>query len=138
MNAPLIQRQAALAGVALLAATGALALARGAQERSLQGPAAASAGAVEWQEARAGPYGPGSYGTKTTCNVELTPKTRGVAHPVLPCGVDLIVSYGGRSVRADVVDRGPHAAGREFDLTQALADDLGLRETQPILWRFAP
>jgi rare lipoprotein A len=117
---------------------GALALVRAGHEADRGAVASGSAGAVGWQEARAAAYGPGAYGTKTACGVRLTPETRGVAHPVLPCGVDLIVSFDGRSVRTEVVDRGPHGAGREFDLTEALADDLGLRGTQTVLWRFAP
>ena len=59
------------------------------------------------------------------CGGTLTPGTLGVAHRTLPCGTRLTLRYRGRSVRAAVVDRGPFAGGREFDLTAATARALG-------------
>ena len=43
----------------------------------------------------------------------------------------------GHEVLTDVVDRGPNVPGRDFDITKALADRLGLHGTQTIKWRFA-
>jgi actin-like ATPase involved in cell morphogenesis len=84
-----------------------------------------------------GTYGPGLYGRTTDCQVELTRETRGVAHPVLPCGARIIVAYGGREVETRVMDKGPYGAGQEFALTQALAGDLGLQGVQIVRWRFS-
>jgi hypothetical protein len=69
--------------------------------------------------------------------MQLDSGTVGVGHPLLPCGVDLIVSAGGKEVRTEVVARGPVAAGREFELTQELARTLGVSDNQTIRWRFA-
>jgi rare lipoprotein A len=63
--------------------------------------------------------------------------TEGIAHPVLPCGVRLFIRFQGREVLTQVVDRGPAAPGRDFDLTKALADRIGLHGTQIIQWRYA-
>lgn len=135
MNAALVRRQAALAGVALVAALTALALTR--LEDGDRSETAVPLNTPRWQEAVASSYGPGRYGQQTACGVELAPETRGLAHPVLPCGVDILVSFQGKTARAEVLDRGPHGGGSEFELTEALAQDLGLSGTQQIRWRFA-
>ena len=61
----------------------------------------------------------------------------GVAHPVLPCDTKLWLSYDGKDVLTQVLAVGPTSAGREFELTRALARALGLRGTQQIRWRYA-
>lgn len=135
MRLALMRRQAALAGVALLAALAAFALAR------LDEPGGREAAAVpsgpRWQQASASVWTPSSNGQSTACGVQLTPETRGLTHPVLPCGVQLLVSFQGRTAQAEVLDRGPHRVGVEFELTEALARDLGFSGTQGIRWRFA-
>jgi rare lipoprotein A len=132
VSSPVVQRLVALAAVALLA--GALALA-------LAGGPDADGGELQpvgrWYEARVAPYGPGLYGRPTACGPELTRATRGIAHPVLPCGAKLFLSYGDREVATEVVDRGPHTQGREFEVTEALAEELGLAGVQALRWRFA-
>lgn len=135
MNPALVRRQASLAAVALLAGLGALALGRLEGGNGGAGAPGAPAGASRWQQGLAAPYVVDSL--TTACGVELTPETRGIAHPVLPCGVDLIVAFGDRQVRAEVVDRGSGSAGTEFALTEALARDLDLEGTQTVFWRFA-
>ena len=52
-------------------------------------------------------YGPGFYGRKTACGQRMTRKLLGVAHKRLPCGTEVALSYGGRSITVPVVDRGP-------------------------------
>jgi hypothetical protein len=129
-----LRRQAALAGVALLAALAALALAR------IDDPVGTEAvvpSGQPWLEASASVWTPSSNGETSECGVELTPETRGIAHPVLPCGVELLLSFEGRTVQAEVLDRGPHGGSAEFELTEALARDLGFSGTQPLRWRFA-
>ena len=49
------------------------------------------------------------------------------AHKTLPLGTELVVSYGGRSVRVTVNDRGPYVAGRKLDLSMGAAQYLGLK-----------
>jgi rare lipoprotein A (peptidoglycan hydrolase) len=51
--------------------------------------------------------------------------------------VKVYIAYGGTRVLTQVIDRGPFVPGREFDITKALADKIGLHGTQPIRWTFA-
>jgi len=89
-----------------------------------------------WYTALAAPYAP-STGTKTSaCGVKIGPDTVGVAHPRLPCGVQIVVEYGGKQVPTRVIDRGVTVPGHDFDLTRALARRLGLQGVQTIHWRF--
>lgn len=67
------------------------------------------------------------------CGGQLTSATMGVANKTLPCGTWLTLRYGGRSVRVQVVDRGPYVAGREFDLTEATKRALGF-EGVGVVW----
>jgi rare lipoprotein A len=131
MRLGLAQRQAAFAGIALLTAAVALALTSGRKDESTLPPAIGSYTAL------AGSSGSAAFGHRTTCGQILGPKTEGVAHPVLPCGVKLYITYQGIHVLTQVIDRGPYVSGREFDLTQALADRLGLTGVQRIRWSYA-
>ena len=132
MRPRLAQREIALAGVALLAAVVSLALtSRGRDgDSTLPEP-------VGSYTALAGSSGPGAFGKKTACGGVLAPETVGLAHPVLPCGVRIYVTYGRKHVLAPVIDRGPYVPGRTFDLTDALARRLGLRGVQQIHWSYA-
>jgi rare lipoprotein A (peptidoglycan hydrolase) len=49
----------------------------------------------------------------------------GVANLSLPCGTRVEFFYGGRSVEAEVDDRGPYVGGRTWDLNQSVAGALG-------------
>lgn len=80
--------------------------------------AAGSSAVASW-------YGPGFYGNRTACGLELTTGLVGVAHKTLACGTRLLVCYRGRCAYATVVDRGPYVPGRDFDLTGGLAVALG-------------
>jgi rare lipoprotein A (peptidoglycan hydrolase) len=125
-------RAAALAGVALVGVAVALAAARHhGTTRDLPPPAG------QWYSALAAPYTPSSGTTKSACGVRIGPKTVGVAHPVLPCGAQIYIEFGGKDVLTQVIDRGHAAPGRTFDVTQALAKLLGLQGSQTIRWRFA-
>jgi rare lipoprotein A (peptidoglycan hydrolase) len=125
-------RAAALAAVTLVAAVVALALTSGGNPRSRT-----PAGAGTWYRALAAPYTPTTTAKRGACGAFIRADTIGVAHPVLPCGVKVFVRYGEREVLTQVIDRGPKVPGREFDLTRALASELGLVGTQTIEWRFA-
>jgi hypothetical protein len=78
-------------------------------------------------------YGPGLYGARLGCGGTLTPGTLGVAHKSLPCGAKVTLRHGGNTVRVRVVDRGPYAGGREFDLTSATRAKLGFGGVGTIL-----
>lgn len=82
-----------------------------------------------YRGAHASYYGPGLYGNRTACGQTLTAGIVGVAHKSLPCGTKVKFHYRGRTVKAPVIDRGPYAAGREWDLTTALKNELGFGST---------
>ena len=77
-------------------------------------------------------YGPGFYGHTTACGIELTPDLVGVAHRSLPCGTNVAVRYGSRTLVVPVVDRGPFGSKARWDLTEAAAQQLGLTQTDRI------
>jgi rare lipoprotein A (peptidoglycan hydrolase) len=124
-------RASSLAAVALVAIAIALAVTNHTGHSKLPGAASA------WYSALAAPYAPSKGRTKSTCGVAIGPKTIGVAHELLPCGVKLYVEFNGKQVLTQVIDRGHTVPGREFDLTQALAKLLHVEGTQTIQWRFA-
>jgi len=128
------KRTVALAGVALLVALVTLALRsprRHHDEDALPQPAST------WYTALAAPYNPARSRTRTACGQRLDAKTLGVAHPVLPCGVKIYISYRGTKVLTQVIDRGLNAPGREFYVTKALADKIGLHGTRSLRWTYA-
>jgi hypothetical protein len=136
-----LERQLALAGVALVSALGSLAVTRadeGRAPRAAGTPREVPPAAETWSEAAVGTYGPGLYGRSTECGVDLTATTRGVSHPVLPCGARIVVAHGGRQAETRVIDRRSFGPGRAFALTEALAADLGVTGVQLVRWRFAP
>jgi rare lipoprotein A (peptidoglycan hydrolase) len=132
-------RLAVLAGVTLLTVVGVLAIAaaadspdtRPSEERSVPAPGGG------WYETLAAPYRLDTATKRTVCGHRARPKTMGVAHPVLPCGTKLYLSYDGKEVLTQVIDRGTGAPGREFEVTAALARELQLAGVQPIRWRYA-
>jgi hypothetical protein len=136
MPGTLLQRQAALAAVALLAVLGALALSRsgnGAEPSATPPPAPQ----VSWETTDVAVLGADRFGTQTACGVTLTEQVAGIVHPVLPCGARLVLDGGGRPVEAQVVERSAVQAGHAFDVTPALAEALGLPEGGTLRWRFA-
>ena len=60
-----------------------------------------------------------------------------MTHPVLPCGAKLLVRYGGETILTEVIDNELVATGRQFELTPALAQLVGLDGTQQVEWRYA-
>jgi hypothetical protein len=112
----LLQREVALAAAALLAAVLAL-------------------GVADWYEAIAATIRAPSEPTE--CGYTIRPDTVGVAHPVLPCEVKLVVRYGSNEVLTQVIGRPPPGPGRQFGLTRGLARALGANGTVRIRWRYA-
>lgn len=71
-------------------------------------------------------YGPGMFGTKTACGVTLQRSTLGVANKTLRCGTPVALYYHGRTIVVPVIDRGPYAPHRDWDLTEATSQALGV------------
>ena len=86
-----------------------------------------------YRPAAASYYGPGLYGNGTACGQTLTPSTMGVAHKTLPCGTRVTLRYRGNTVKVRVIDRGPFAGNREYDLTAATKAKLGFGSTGNVL-----
>ena len=99
------------------------------------GPSARASSSHEllvYRPLRATWYGPGFYGNRTACGQKLTKTMKGVAHRTLPCGTKVSLSYKGREVVAEVIDRGPYANGADYDLTVATAREIGMTGTSRI------
>ena len=138
MTLNVLQRSVALAAVALLAAVAALALSRetnGSDSRPEASPVTVAE--TGWYTALAGSRGAPRDAERTTCQRVLTNRSLGVTHPVLPCGVKVYIAYGGTEVLTEVIDSHLKRQGRQFELTEALAQRLGIDGTQQIRWRFA-
>jgi rare lipoprotein A len=86
-----------------------------------------------YRSANASWYGPGLFGRPTGCGGTLGTGQLGVAHKTLPCGTKITLRHNGRSVRVPVIDRGPYAGTREYDLTAATARKLHFRGHGSIL-----
>ncbi|MDX6511350.1 MAG: rare lipoprotein [Gaiellaceae bacterium] len=126
---PLALRALALGGVAFLAGVVALAVHSGTRKEP-----AALPPAVHWYEVKATPYGPTPGHRVTACGQRLDAQTLGVAHPVMPCGIKIYIQFENHRVLTQVIDRGPNLPGREFNVTKALADQIGLHGTRTIRW----
>jgi hypothetical protein len=75
-------------------------------------------------------YGPGFYGNQTaddTGKYILKRDSLWVAHKTLPFGTKVKFTYNGKTITLPVRDRGPFKDGREWDLTEAAADQLGMK-----------
>jgi hypothetical protein len=134
-----LQRTIALAAVALVAVVAALALARAGNDEDTRSGGAQPVTVAEtgWYTALAGSRGAARDAERTTCSRILTGRSLGVSHPVLPCGAKIFISYGGAEVLTEVIDSRLKRSGRQFELTEALAQRLGIEGTQQIRWRFA-
>jgi hypothetical protein len=100
-------------------------------------PSAATAAGTEWFDALAASRGPAGDAERTTCGLILTQGSLGVSEPVLPCGAKLSVRFGDHSFLTEVIDNRLKASGRQFEVTERLAEEMGLDGTQRIEWRFA-
>ena len=85
------------------------------------GCAEAKTGLASW-------YGPGFEGLPTASGEPYDPYGYTAAHKTMPLGTDLVVRYGGSSVRVTVNDRGPYVGSRELDLSQGAAEAIGLTQ----------
>ena len=139
MTLGVVQRAVALAAVALLASVAALALSRETrgEETPAGEPEPVAVAETGWYSALAGSRGAPRDAERTTCQRILTTRSLGVTHPVLPCGAKIYIAYGGTEVLTEVIDTRMKRQGRQFELTEALAQRLGIDGTQQIRWRFA-
>ena len=133
MTPRLAQREIVLAGIALLAAVIAFALVHGRSNTTETLPQPVGS----WYPAVAAVRVPGGLGKPTACGQTLRADAEGVSNPVLPCGAKIYLDYGGRRALTQVIDRGPKAPGREFELTRPLADALGFDGVRRIRWAYA-
>ncbi|MBA2358247.1 MAG: hypothetical protein H0V84_07465 [Actinobacteria bacterium] len=137
MSPALAQRELALAGVALLAVLVSLALGGTGSDAKDRGvPRPVTVGGAGWYEALAAPR-EGPYGGRSACGRVIRRETLGVAHPVLPCGAKIFISFDGKQVLTQIVDRGPDEPGLDFEISTALARRLALTGVQRIRWSFA-
>ena len=139
MSFGILQRTIALAAVALLAGVGVLAVTGGAatDDETASGPQPVPVAGSGWYQALAGSRGAPAEAEHTTCRRILTARSLGVSNAVLPCGAKIFLSYGGTEVLTEVIDNRLKRPGRQFELTEALAQRLGIDGTQQIEWRFA-
>jgi hypothetical protein len=93
---------------------------------------AAELGITVHRPAMATWYGPGFYGRRTACGQRMSRTLQGVAHKTLPCGTKVSLLYRGRRLTVPVVDRGPYAAGKHWDLTAATATALRFTHTDRV------
>lgn len=71
-------------------------------------------------------YGSELEGAPTASGELYRPNEYTAAHPNLPFGTELLVTYGEQQTVVRVTDRGPYAEGRGIDLSRAAAQDIGL------------
>lgn len=71
-------------------------------------------------------YGPGFEGSVTASGEVYEEGVYTAAHPDLPFGTELLVTYGEQQTVVRVNDRGPYIDGRGLDLSQAGAEEIGL------------
>ncbi|GIU95154.1 MAG: hypothetical protein KatS3mg012_1611 [Gaiellaceae bacterium] len=133
----LAQRLLLLAAAALVAATAALAVVERRSEPSTSEILAGLRAPVAWTTAFAGSRGPAGDALRTTCGQVLGPESLGVSHAVLPCGAKLVLRYRGKQVLTEVIDNALVEPGRQLEVTEALAELLGIEGTVELEWRFA-
>ena len=92
----------------------------------------AGGSSLTYQTAQASTFS--TYGEELACGGTLEPGMIGVAHKTLPCGTKLSLKNGDRTLKVMVIDRGPYAKGRDFDLTKATATELHFNGLGPIQW----
>ena len=137
MPAAFGQRLVVRGAVALLAASAAAAIVE--QRDSEEGAAALTSAPAPagWNIAFAGSRGATGDAQRTTFGQVLAPQSLGVTHPVLPCGAKVILRSGDTQVVSEVIDNALVEPGRQLEVTEELAQMLGIDGTVELEWRFA-
>jgi hypothetical protein len=137
--AAVAQRLLGLAAVALLGGVIALAVIERQSDDAAATPTPTGAVAAGggWYAGLAASRGQAGDAERTSCGLILTGNSYGVSHPVLPCSAKLLIRFGGQTVLTEVIDNRLKSAGRQFEMTERLAREIGLDGTQEIDWRFA-
>ena len=84
------------------------------------------------QKGEASFYGKGFHGKETASGEKFNQHDHTAAHPTLPLGSEATVTNleTGESVEVEINDRGPYAKGRDIDLSEKAAKDIGLDKQQ--------
>jgi rare lipoprotein A len=84
-------------------------------------PTTTQVGTASW-------YGPGFHGQETASGETFDQHALTAAHRTLPLGTEATVTNleTGQSVQVTINDRGPYVQGRQLDLSQAAAKQIGL------------
>ena len=82
------------------------------------------------EEGQASYYGGQFHGRATASGQPFDQNAMTAAHPKLPLGAEVTVTdtATGRQVEVEVNDRGPYAGGRDIDLSQGAAKQLGITQ----------
>ena len=136
MHGSLAERIVLLAAVALLGGVVALAVGEKRAENAISALTGAPAPGG-WNQAFTGSRGPAGDAQRTTCGQVLATESLGVTHPVLPCGTKLVLRHSGVLILSEVIDNVLVEPGRQLEVTERLAEMLGIEGTEAIEWRFA-
>jgi uncharacterized low-complexity protein len=131
------QRLLVLAAAAFLGGAATLAVVAQREPESAPASFASAPAPTGWNRAFAGSRGAVGDAQRTTCGHVLTARSRGVTHPVLPCGAKLVLRHGDVQLLTEVIDNNLVEPGRQLEVTEELARMLGLDGTEEIDWRFA-
>jgi hypothetical protein len=137
LSAAIAQRLLVLAAAALACGLVVLAVQATREHRAEPGEALGAVAPGGWYTAFAASRGAAGDAERTTCGLVLTTRSLGVTHPVLPCGVKLLLRFRNETVFTEVIDNRLKSARTQFELTEGLAREIGLDGTQRLDWRFA-
>ena len=91
-------------------------------------------GTGSWKTAVASHYGR-NFSGRGASGERIGPYSMIVAHKTLPFGTLIEFEYGGKRAVARVADRGPHVAGREFDLGPGVVRVLDFNGVHKVRYR---
>jgi hypothetical protein len=131
------QRLVVLAAAAFLGGAAAVAVIAQREPGSAPASFGSARAPAGWNRAFAGSRGGVGDAQRTTCGHVLTARSRGVTHPVLPCGAKIVLRRGDVQVLTEVIDNKLVEPGRQLEVTEEVARMLGLDGTEEIDWRFA-
>lgn len=86
------------------------------------------------QKGEASYYGQFHQGRKTASGSRFDAQGKTAAHPTLPLGTKATVTNldNGKHVDVTITDRGPHARGRDIDLSKGAANQIGIGKKEGV------